>query len=101
MDVGSAAVLGAVVLGLVSLARSLILGTNQDRVVAVVALVVSVVAVILVAASDFAGEQIVLDRPLSSLNGASQLVVALLLAGVASAGWQGLKAVSNIGENSK
>lgn len=98
-DLASAVVLGLVVLGLVSLVHSLILGTNADRVKVVVCLAVSVVAVVLVAASDFAHEQVVLDRPLDSLNFASQLVVSLLIAGIASAAWQGYQTVKNVGQN--
>src|SRR5678815_1807122 len=99
LDLGSAVVLGAVVLGLVALARSLIFGTNVDRIVAGVCVVVSVLAVVLVAASDFAHENVVLDRPLDSVNFASQLVIALMLSGFASAGWQALRSVRNIGDN--
>lgn len=98
-DIGSAVVLGLVLTGLVVLARSLIYGTTTDRVVALVCLAVSVVAVQLVAASDFASEQVVLDRALNSMNFWSQLVVALLLSGIAATVWQGIKAVRNIGQN--
>jgi hypothetical protein len=67
---------------------------------AVICLVVSVVTVLLVGASDFAGSQVVLDKPLDQMNVWSQLLVAVLAAGVASATWEiGAKAVSNIGEN--
>ncbi len=98
-DIGSAVVLGLVLTGLVVLVRSLIYGTNSDRIMVLSCLAVAVVAVQLVAASDFAGEQVVLDRALNSMNFASQLVVSLLLAGIAATAWQGLKAVRNIGEN--
>ncbi len=98
-DIGSAVVLGLVLTGLVVLARSLIYGSNSDRVMVGTCLAVSVVAVQLVAASDFAGEQVVLDRALNSLNFASQLVVSLLLSGIAATVWQGVKAVRNIGQN--
>jgi len=97
-DIGSAVVLGLVVMGLVALAHSLVLGTNTDRIRALVCMAVSVLAVVLVAASDFAGEQVLLDHKLSTLNFASQMIVALLLSGIASAAWQGVKAVSNIGQ---
>ena len=96
-DIGSAVVLGLVVMGLVALVHSLVLGTGADRIRVLCCLAVSVVAVVLVAASDFAGEQVLLDHKLSTLNFASQMIVALLLAGLAAAAWQGVKAVSNIG----
>lgn len=99
LDLGSAAVVGLVVLGLVALARSLIYGTNQDRVIAGVSLVVGIGAVLLVGASDFAHEQVLLDRPLDTLNGWSQVLLGVLVGGVASAGWQGVKAIRNVGEN--
>ncbi len=98
-DIGSAVVLGLVLTGLVVLARSLIYGSTSDRVMVVTCLVVSIIAVQLVAASDFASEQVVLDRALNSLNFASQLVVSLLLSGLAATAWQGVKAVRNIGQN--
>lgn len=98
-DIGSAVVLGLVLMGLVAMARALVLGPNADRLKVVICLVVSVVAVLLVAASDFAHEQVVLDRALDTLNFWSQMVVALLLAGIASASWQGVKAVRSIGQN--
>lgn len=98
-DIASAVILGLVVVGLVSQVRSLIYGTKDDRIAVVACLVIAVVAVLVVAASDFGHEQVVLDRPLDSLNIWSQLVVALLVAGVASAAWQGVKAVRNIGAN--
>jgi hypothetical protein len=96
-DIGSAIVLGLVLTGLVTLVHSLITGTKDDRIKVLVCLVVSVVAVLLVAASDFAHEQVVLDRSLDSLNFWSQMVIALLLAGIASGIWTGFKAVSRVG----
>ena len=98
-DIGSAIVLGLVLTGLVTLVYSLVVGDTAERIKVAVCLVVSIITVLLVAASDFAKEQVVLDRSLDSLNVPSQLVVALLLAGIAAGIWQGLKAVSNVGEN--
>lgn len=98
-DLTSAVVLGLVLFGLVEAAKNLIWGTNRERVIVASALAVSVITVVLVAASDFAHEQVVLDRSLDSLNFASQLVVALLLAGLAAAAFKGVQAVRNIGEN--
>lgn len=99
LDIGSAVVLGLVLTGLVSLAKTVLEGPPKDRRTVLVCLAVSIVTVQLVAASDFAGEQVVLDRPLNSMNFWSQLVVSLLLVGLASFAWQGVKAVRNVGEN--
>jgi hypothetical protein len=101
LDLGQAIVLGLLVVGLIALVKSLVFGpTHRDRLLAVLSLVVSFVAVVLIAASDFAHEQVVLDRPLDSLNFASQMVVVILLAGLASGLWQiGAKAVSKIGSS--
>lgn len=97
-DLGSAVVLGLVIVGLVSLVYSLIYGDKAARVKAVVCLVVAIVAVSLVGASDFGHENVVLDRPLDTLNFASQMIVALLASGVASGVWQiGAKALSRVG----
>lgn len=98
-DVASAVVLGLVLTGLVSLVRTVVQGPPADRLKVIICVAVSVVTVLLVAASDFAGDQVVLDRPLDSLNFWSQMVVALLLAGLASVSWQTLRAVKNIGAN--
>jgi len=68
--------------------------------VAGVSLLVAIIGVQLVAASDFAGEQVLLNKPLNSMNFWSQLVVSLLAAGAASGVWQiGYKAIKNIGQN--
>jgi hypothetical protein len=98
-DIGSAVILGLVAVGLISLLKSLVWGNTYDRLVAVVCVVASVVAVLLVSASDFASEQVVLDRSLESLNFGSQLIVALLLSGLASGTWEAYRSVRNIGEN--
>lgn len=98
-DIGSAVVLGLVLMGLVALAKTLIDGPGRDRIIVLVCFVVAFIAVMLVAASDFAHEQVVLDRTLDSLNFWSQLVIVVLLTGLASAAWQGIKAVSRVGSS--
>jgi hypothetical protein len=80
--------------------NTLVNGPWASRKVAIIAIVVAVVGVQLVAASDFAETEIVLDRALNSMNFWSQLVISLLAAGIGSGVWQiGSKAVSNIGQN--
>jgi uncharacterized membrane protein len=98
-DIGSAVILGLVLMGLIDVARTLVEGPNKSRIQVAVVIVVCAVTVLLVAASDFAHEQVVLNRPLDSLNFASQMVIVVLLIGLASAAWKGIKAVSNIGQN--
>lgn len=99
LDLTSAVILGAVLLGLISLVYTLVTGTAQQRVTVAICLAVSIVVVLLVGASDFAHEQVVLNRPLDSLSVISQLLVAILLAGIASAMWETLRAAKNIGAN--
>lgn len=100
MDLSSAVVLGLVLVGLTSLAHTLVMGPNPRRLVAIICLMVSIAAVFLVGASDFAHQQVVLDKPLDTLNLWSQLLIAVLAAGIASATWEiGVKAISNIGQN--
>ena len=98
-DFGNAAVLGLVLVGLVSLAKSLVYGTTESRIVALTCLLIAFVGVQLVAASDFARQQVLLDVPLNAMNFWSQLVVALLASGIASGIWQGYIAVKNIGQS--
>lgn len=98
-DVGSAVILGLVAVGFVSLLKALVWGSTYDRLVAIICVVAAVGAVLLVSASDFASEQVVLNRSLDSLNFGSQLIVALLLSGLASGTWQAYKSVRNIGQN--
>jgi len=98
-DIGSAVVLGLVLTGLVTMVHTLVVGPGPARVKVLVCLGVAVVVVLLVAASDFAHQQVVLDRSLDTLNFWSQLVVAILLAGLASVAWEGLRAVKNVGSN--
>jgi hypothetical protein len=98
-DLKSAVVLGLVLTGLVTQVVKLVSGDNRERLKVVACLGVAIVAVQLVAASDFASTEIVLERPLNSLNFASQLVVAILAAGVASLTWEIVKRIDGIGEN--
>jgi hypothetical protein len=99
-DLSSAVVLGLVLMGLTSLVHTAITGTNKQRLTVLVTAVVSLAAVLLVGASDFAHEQVLLSHPLDQLNIWSQVLIAVLAAGTASATWEiGSKAISNIGQN--
>lgn len=59
----------------------------------------SAVTVVLVAGSDFAAEQVIAGRPLDALNGASQALVAIQVAGLTVLGATVLTQVGNIGQN--
>lgn len=98
-DLSGAVVLGLVVVGLVSWARTMIEGPNKSRLISGVCLVVGVVAVLLVGASDWSHEQVVLNKSLDSLNFWSQLLLGVLVGGFASGSWETLRAVKNIGDN--
>lgn len=97
LDLASAAILAGVVVGLVTLANSIVFGTAKQRIVGIVVVVISFLAVMLVAQSDFGHTQVVLSKPLDTMNFGSQLVVVVLLAGGASVLWEGFKRVSDIG----
>lgn len=98
-DLSSAVVVGLVLTGLVSLVRTIVQGPNPRRITAATCFLVSLATIILVSASDFAHDQVILKQPLDRLNVASQIVVAILAAGIASAVWEGYTAAKNIGEN--
>lgn len=98
-ELGSALVLGLVVVGLISLAKAIVDGPNRTRVIVLICLVISFVTVVLVAASDFAHEQVILKRTLDSMNFASQMIVVVLLTGLAAGIWEGFTTIKNIGHN--
>lgn len=97
-DLTSAVVLGLIVMGLIALAKTLVDGPNRDRLIVGVCFAISFVSVMLIAASDFAHESVVLKRELDTMNFWSQLVVVVLTTGIATGIWKGVKAITNIGE---
>lgn len=97
MDFGQAAILTFVFLGLVSEAKSLIWGTNKERLTVAMVNVVAVITVFLVATSAWADSQIIGDKNLGALGWSSELLVALVLGGSASGLWQALTAIKNVG----
>lgn len=99
MDFAQAALLVAGLLGITQLAKTFVYGTTRERVNAAIVLVASTVATLLVAQSDWASTQVVGDKPLSTLNFWSLLLVAVFLAGASSTAWELLGAVKNVGEN--
>ena len=59
----------------------------------------SAVTVVLVAQSDFAAEQVIAGKALDVLNGASQALVAIQVAGLTVLGATLLTQIGNIGQN--
>jgi hypothetical protein len=102
LDLSSAVVLGFVLTGLIALGKTLYDGPNRDRVIVGICFIVSFTTVMLIAASDFAHESVILKIPLDSMNFWSQMVIVLLATGLASAIWKGYKAINGIASsNSK
>jgi uncharacterized membrane protein AbrB (regulator of aidB expression) len=63
------------------------------------AFLLGIAAVVAVAASDFGHTQVVADKPLDVLNGASQAIVGIIVGATAVAIDVAQKAVRNIGAN--
>lgn len=99
MDLGQAAYLSAMLVGLASMAQKLAFGSKRERQITGLVLAVAIGSVFLVGASDWAHDQIVLGKALDEISVASKLTLALLIVGPASAIWQTLGAVANIGQN--
>jgi hypothetical protein len=97
MDFGQAAILTFVFLGLISEAKSLVWGTNKERITVGLVNVVAIITVYLVATSAWADSQIIGGKNLGALGWSSELLVAVVLAGSASGLWQALTKVANIG----
>lgn len=99
IDLAQATVLVAAIVGLVSIARSVVFGIARERLMAAVVLVVALLAVILTAESDWGNDQVVLGKHLDKLSVVSLILLALILAGNASTLWEVLTSVRNIGSN--
>lgn len=97
MDFGQASLLALLIFVAVAAVDQIV--TLPSAVKIPLAFALGILVVVLVAASDFGHEQVVMDRPLDSLNGASQVVVGLLLGAFATGIDQGLKAIRNVGQN--
>lgn len=99
MDFANAALLVAMVFGLAAQAKKLIYGTNPERVVIGAVYGVALVSVFLLRQSVWAKEQVVGGHALAGLDVWSCLVIVVFISAVASAGWEALGAVKNIGTN--
>lgn len=97
MDFGQAALLALLIFVLVAAIDHAV--TLPSAVKIPLAFVLGIVVVILVANSDFGHEQVVMDRPLDTLNGESQVIVGILLGAFATGIDVAQKAVRNIGQN--
>ena len=101
MDFGKAAILIAVVFGLVEFGKRF-LGPKlaaDPPIVALLALVVGQAATWLMAETAWAHEQVVGGKPLDELNTGSKIVVGLFVAGGAAFGAEFLGSLRSIGEN--
>jgi uncharacterized membrane protein YozB (DUF420 family) len=105
MDLTKAALLVAVVFGVVELVKALLpwvqaLPASKSQPINVgIVVVVSQATVFLVGASVWAHDQVIGNHPLDQLNVASKILVGVLLAGTAAFGDKALFAVRSIGDN--
>jgi hypothetical protein len=99
MDFGDAALLTVVLLGLGQQVKNLVFGTWEERKTVLLVLGTALVTVFLVAESAWGNEQIVNGRALDQLGWASLVLIAVVLSGMASTGYEALKQVGNIGQN--
>lgn len=97
MNLANAALLIAAVLGLAAQARTLKDGTNSDRATVAIVDVVALLAVFLVGATSWAHTQVIGNVEMAHMSVADKVLVALFAAGAASAAWETLGAVKNIG----
>lgn len=99
MDLANAALLIAAILGLSSFVKSLAFGTMKDRIVVGCVLVVGFATTFLVGATSWAHEQVIGKVEMAHMSVADKTLVALFAAGAASAAWETLGALKNIGQN--
>lgn len=99
MDLSQAVLPGILVFAVIAGIDAASKGSLPSAVKVPLAFVLGIVAVVAVAASDFGHAQIVADRALDTLNGASQVIVGVLVGATAVGIDVVQKAVRNIGEN--
>lgn len=99
MDFGNAALLTFILLGLIAEAKSLVWGTNKERITIGIVNGAAVATVFLVAESAWGNEQIIGGQQLGLLGWSSRLLVAIVLGGGASGLWQGFDTIKNVGQN--
>ena len=99
MNLANAALLIAAVLGLSSFAKSLAFGTKRERITVGCVLAVGIAATFLVGGTSWAHEQVIGNVQMAHMSVADKLLVALFAAGAASAAWETLGAIKNVGQN--
>lgn len=99
MDFGNAALLIATVIGLTTQLKTVAYGTWKDRTNVGIVNGASFGAVFLVGATAWAHEQVVGGVDLAHMSVGSKVLVAFFASGAASAGWEVLGALKNIGYN--
>jgi uncharacterized membrane protein AbrB (regulator of aidB expression) len=85
----------AIIAGITSATK----GALPSAVKVPLAFLLGIAAVVLVAASDFGHSQIVADKPLDVLNGASQVIVGIAVGATAVVLNEVKGAIRNIGQN--
>jgi uncharacterized membrane protein AbrB (regulator of aidB expression) len=99
MDLSQAVLPGILVFAIIAAITQATGGRLPSSVKVPLAFVLGIAAVVAVAASDFGHTQVVADKALDTLNGASQVIVGLLVGSVAVGIDVAQKAVRNIGQN--
>lgn len=99
MDFAKAAMLIAAVLGLAALIKALVFGSMRERLIVAIVIASSTAGTFLVGASVWAKEQVVGGQHLDKLGVADKFVVVIFVAGAASAAWETLTTIKNVGQN--
>lgn len=99
MDLANAALLIAAVLGLSSLVKSAIFGSQKERLIIICVVGVGLAATFLVGATSWAHEQVIGDVQMAKMSVADKFLIAVFAAGAASAAWETLGAIKSIGYN--
>lgn len=101
MDLSNAALLIASVYGIIELLKKLLPDAwlKNSRIVTGLVIAVSFAATFLVAATAWAGEQVIGDHRLDQLSVADKVLVSCLVAGAAALTNRGVRAVMNVGQN--
>jgi hypothetical protein len=99
MDFGQAALLVFVLLGVIAEVKSLVWGSNKERITIAIVNASAIAVVFLVAETKWGDTQIIGGQNLGLLDWASKLLIAIVLGGGASGLWQGFDTLKNVGQN--
>lgn len=97
MDFAKAALLIAAVLGIVTLVKNAVYGDKKTRVTVLIVSVCALAAVFLVGATTWADSQVIGDVSMKAMSVPDKILVAVFVAGAASAAWETLGAIKNVG----